>query len=1809
MSANTLSPLSRGYGSWTAGYVDPYFGDKQHEHEHETLLPDIDHQSHVHGITVGSRSGRSTAMSYAPTRRSREPTSDGIPLPRTLTTRKGALQIYVAPDDLEDIEGVGLAGDGDGLELRPKYVQVRHPHGKELIDLSLKLGTMERLALSVLQFGDQEYDHEHTSVSDAKNKSFLKFLRSIDGEMPKKSSVDAHLRPGGDLNAYLRDLQSSASSRHPSDGSTYLPKSRESAELQALLRGLDTSGWPHTYGQDGSIGGHGGQFTRPVSRVSSRGGTSPGPPSTPRSSYQVLSAKKLVSSIKSGGYLGRPGSSFSANDDEINTGDSPQHVSSASVSHREWTPTDSTDNQLLDARHSFFCGLEEGDSDSDGKKRMGPREISFNSGLYPGRLARKGEGQGSGLEVKVTGKGESDTRSQGHRSSQMYQIEEEQNIDSVRNNTGEEESLVQDESPDVETEMFDTNSWADKVSPAQNRAGTAQSFVTSTITVPDEETRVIDVEIDEKPVSNNRRGSVKLSSRPSSCKSRPSSARIRPVSGRLRPRSGEARPNSEKSSSSSSSSWVNQSGSRRVSVISLQRFKPVEKPQEESRSNMAIKRGSISYDLGKERRKSLNERRRSSPEHAIQSQQMEVLKTLENVPTVEEMGETVDMDMDLRVTDETPYITDGVENGMSLERDEEKISVARSESRESGIEEMDDELIAEEDIINDIHECNKEIQKIEALADKAKEEVAVDEAPVYEHSDSESSMDEETVQEVLIINSEVRSKTEKGVKEEFVEESTDNINVCGSGIDVGADVGDGLGVGGGVGDDVVGMEDVDNKQMGLEQEYEGQSQGLSEGEGEEEVDEERLSEIRSYKSSKKGRSWKSVSGVEESEDYIDEESRNSSGSLVYKLPTLGSDLLAEQKDDSSDDLDRTMLETQAGFSGTSGSYSDLLASNLNSLSAHSSRHTSAGVSGPSSVGRSPFASRPVSANTSMDQENQYQSTLQPLSADVTPMFLSRPATAASSRKASQVSSRPESAKLSSPIPMTSIISRHDSNGSVDDINEYIANDADVVDQSVDNIEVRMIQETDSHSGMEHKEKDEHLDIDCVQETNNKIDVDETNEEAEQSNTHMGRDESATVLEDSSEQTVNNIQTSKKIADVPDSKVLISNIEKKQGATTTPSEMQTVSPAAKQLTTAAVRRPLVQKPNNVAQHKPALAHKNKTVQQSKVVKGMPSQKGRKESVGNHGAKPVAISGKSELRETTLHGESEEVTVHGKSNLGKEGVSKKGLGEGPKGAQGEVDTVEASLGDWEHDSKLLDDQLEDAHNIAAELDTLGLRKTAEKPKKGKKEGYTFPLATGRRPKAPQEKAKIPDHLADALSRRPGTSYSKLEEDLEKKGFLRDGKVTSLVGETLSGPTLEAVGEGLTEEELEMAKLILQQKLDEAKGMISGESKEKTGKAVVKKKAPSGKGGKKGGKKKGGADLEEKSSEELEREAIRAKHAEEKELRDEEAANLQRQIAEKRHMLETQSNLTAEKSKELQEKMAELERQAEDLMRAEDEARTILAEVRRKQREERDARRKADLERKRQEAQDRREREKREAEEKASREREMIEKMQDVEMRKLKREEEERRAAEEERLAQERYEAELAENARLEEEQEDRMKELERQAEEEAMMRLVEEREAAERERRRLREQEEALQEHERLKMEALAEEQYKLEAERRRLEDAEQAKRDTERQRLMELRNLEEEARLQMQEEIERRRTDAFTRRDFNLENRSHVDRLKHNQGLTRAWTFSYFVHWPRETYESSVRPKLDRKKMANRRSRSPKSRENKEPNAKEGGPIH
>lgn len=61
----------------------------------------------------------------------------------------------------------------------------------------------------------QDYDHEHASVSDNKNKAFLKFLRSVDIDSRNGDTtvdVDPNVRPGGDLHGYLRELRSSARS-------------------------------------------------------------------------------------------------------------------------------------------------------------------------------------------------------------------------------------------------------------------------------------------------------------------------------------------------------------------------------------------------------------------------------------------------------------------------------------------------------------------------------------------------------------------------------------------------------------------------------------------------------------------------------------------------------------------------------------------------------------------------------------------------------------------------------------------------------------------------------------------------------------------------------------------------------------------------------------------------------------------------------------------------------------------------------------------------------------------------------------------------------------------------------------------------------------------------------------------------------------------------------------------------------------------------------------------------------------------------------------------------------------------------------------------------------------------------------------------------------------------------------------------------------------------------------------------------------------------------------------------------------------
>ena len=90
-------------------------------------------------------------MSWAGTRPvSRQYTDSSLSLPKTYSTRKGALQLFVGPEYEEESK------EEDRLPLRPMYSQLRkHFTKQELVDLSMKLGTLERLTKSVLQFGDE----------------------------------------------------------------------------------------------------------------------------------------------------------------------------------------------------------------------------------------------------------------------------------------------------------------------------------------------------------------------------------------------------------------------------------------------------------------------------------------------------------------------------------------------------------------------------------------------------------------------------------------------------------------------------------------------------------------------------------------------------------------------------------------------------------------------------------------------------------------------------------------------------------------------------------------------------------------------------------------------------------------------------------------------------------------------------------------------------------------------------------------------------------------------------------------------------------------------------------------------------------------------------------------------------------------------------------------------------------------------------------------------------------------------------------------------------------------------------------------------------------------------------------------------------------------------------------------------------------------------------------------------------------------------------------------------------------------------
>lgn len=181
----------------------------------------------------------------------------------------------------------------------------------------------------------------------------------------------------------------------------------------------------------------------------------------------------------------------SVNDDNISEPEISGHITSASVTRPTWTPTESTDDYLIDTRAGFYHGEENVDSDSG--KRRGLKERSFltnNSQLYKGRNARKGDGQRAN-EVKVIMKN-GDGDSQGIR---MSQIQEECRDNSNSRNRGLGSNTFSNKR--ISAKGPSNNSWAEKVSDAKQ-------FINITVKNENDEelsntdgSGIVDVEIDE----------------------------------------------------------------------------------------------------------------------------------------------------------------------------------------------------------------------------------------------------------------------------------------------------------------------------------------------------------------------------------------------------------------------------------------------------------------------------------------------------------------------------------------------------------------------------------------------------------------------------------------------------------------------------------------------------------------------------------------------------------------------------------------------------------------------------------------------------------------------------------------------------------------------------------------------------------------------------------------------------------------------------------------------------------------------------------------------------------------------------------------------------------------------------------------------------------------------------------------------------------------------------------------------------------------------------------------------------------------
>ncbi|XP_060063639.1 inner centromere protein A-like [Ylistrum balloti] len=449
------------------------------------------------------------------------------------------------------------------------------------------------------------------------------------------------------------------------------------------------------------------------------------------------------------------------------------------------------------------------------------------------------------------------------------------------------------------------------------------------------------------------------------------------------------------------------------------------------------------------------------------------------------------------------------------------------------------------------------------------------------------------------------------------------------------------------------------------------------------------------------------------------------------------------------------------------------------------------------------------------------------------------------------------------------------------------------------------------------------------------------------------------------------------------------------------------------------------------------------------------------------------------------------------------------------------------------------------------------------------------------APKEETIIPDFITEEATRREEDSKEALEQQMVE--------MSQIVDNAMAGTVLEEDQSGLTDQELELAQKKVLERIAEAKEKMEMVEKPQPPKEEKPVKATTG--------KKGAKKSTEKKVVDPEKEKLKEIRRLEKEKRLEEAKALQAKIDKQQALRKAKEKEARDKGKlntdnvELELEMERLEREAEEIQQAEDEVRQALSEARKKQREERESRRKADLERKKQLALERREKEKKLMEDAKNKELEMLEKIEDANVRKRQREAEELKQEEEERLAQERLEEDMKEAERLAEEEEEKLRELERQAEEEAMQRLIDEREEATRKKRQIEEQKRLIEEEEERKRQVIIEEEKRLEAERLKRAEEEDRKLQEERKRLAEVRHFSTRCMSCSPSVNYNTREMALARRERNLEARSNMTRLKHGQGITQPWVWSYFIQWPLETYNIPIGGEPDDKKKKRPKSKA------------------